>query len=128
MIKKSVQSVRFASGIGRIAKNVKGKKNHVVILEKEGEWMQNDLISRSALIEKFKDKISRTTNNTILRIFLLEAIKIVENEPTAYDVEKVVAELETSSGKGYRDIDGDYVPPMIETTKAISIVRNGGKE
>ena len=45
---------------------------------------------------------------------------------TAYDVEKVVAGIRRSSGNGYRDIDGDYVPPMIETKDAIDIVKRGG--
>ena len=47
---------------------------------------------------------------------------------TAYDVEKVVAEIRRSSGNGYRDIDGDWVPPLIETKDAISIVKAGGAE
>jgi hypothetical protein len=85
--------------------------------------MQGDLISRSALIEMFKDKINRNTRNSILRIFLLEAIKIVENQPTAYDVEKVVAELEEASTMD--DVDDAF---YIREYKAIEIVRNGGKE
>ena len=47
---------------------------------------------------------------------------------TAYDVEKVVADIRRSSGNGYIDIDGDYVPPMIETKDAIEIVRKSGVE
>lgn len=47
-------------------------------------------------------------------------------QPTAYDVEKVVAKIKRSSGNGYRDIDGDYVPPMIETKDVIEIIRKGG--
>ena len=48
--------------------------------------------------------------------------------PTAYSVDAVVAGIRRSSGNGYRDIDGDYVPPMIETKDAIDIVRKGGVE
>ena len=48
--------------------------------------------------------------------------------PTAYDVEKVVAEIRRRSGNGYRDVDGDYVPPLIKTANAIDIVERGGVE
>lgn len=51
-----------------------------------------------------------------------EALPLVK---TAYDVDKVVAELRRMSGNGYRDVDGDYVPPMIETKNAIEIVKKG---
>ena len=44
---------------------------------------------------------------------------------TAYSVDRVVEELRRASGNGYRDIDGDYVPPMIETKNAIEIVKQG---
>ena len=55
-------------------------------------------------------------------------IKAFKESKSAYDVEKVVAGIGRRSGKGYRDIDGDYVPPMIATKDAIEIVMNGGKE
>lgn len=51
----------------------------------------------------------------------------IHNAPTAYSVDKVIKELRRRSGNGYRDIDGDYVPPMIETEKAIEIVKAGVK-
>ena len=51
---------------------------------------------------------------------------LIKNQPTAYDVEKVVAEIRRYSGNGYRDIDGDYVPPLIKTEYAIDIVKGGG--
>ena len=49
----------------------------------------------------------------------------IHNAPTAYSVDKVIKELRRRSGNGYRDIDGDYVPPMIKTEKAIKIVKQG---
>ena len=52
-----------------------------------------------------------------------EALPLVK---TAYSVDRVVEELRRVSGNGYRDIDGDYVPPMIETKNAIEIVKQGG--
>lgn len=51
---------------------------------------------------------------------------LVNTIPTAYDAEKVEIEIRHCSGKGYRDIDGDYVPPMIETDTVIGLVRRGG--
>jgi len=47
-------------------------------------------------------------------------------QPTAYDVEKVLKKIRISSGVGYRDVDGDYVPPLIKTETVIDIVRSGG--
>ena len=87
----------------------------------------NDLISRSTLIEEItslsitlneKQIFSDDAKNTILRI--------INEQPTAYDVDKVVKELRRVSGNGYRDVDGDYVPSMIETKKAIEIVKQEG--
>ena len=96
--------------------------------------MQGDLISRSALIETFKDKISRNTKNSILRIFLLEAIKTVENQPTAYSVEEVEKQIKNRF-ENYLDeiIDNpeklDKVDFLLKQNKEIcNLVRNGGKE
>ena len=53
------------------------------------------------------------------------AIKMLDKQPTAYDVDKVAREIRRNSGNGYRDVDGDYIPPMIETKEAIEIVKQG---
>ena len=53
-------------------------------------------------------------------------IDIIKNQLTAYDINKVIRELRRASGNGYRDVDGDYVSPMIKTEKAIEIVKHGG--
>ena len=50
-------------------------------------------------------------------------IKAVEEQPTAYDVDKVARQIRRNSGKWYRDVDGDYVPPMIETEHAIETAK-----
>ena len=86
-----------------------------------------DLISRSALINVLKEKMERRTNNAILRIFLIEAIKLVENQPIAYNVEKVVAELKKDA---FTDGYGDYTDceKLITLEYAIDDVRNGCKE
>lgn len=51
--------------------------------------------------------------------------KYLDMQPTAYSIDKVAEELRRVSGNGYKDIDGDYVPPMIETKNAIEIVKQG---
>lgn len=102
------------------------------------ELMQGDLISRSALLERldngaidFQIPMPASHVDTVKKVLdvLFEQLeKTINEQPTAYSVEDVVARIGRRSGKGYRDIDGDYVPPMIETKEAIEIVRNGGKE
>ena len=52
--------------------------------------------------------------------------KLLDEQPIVYDIRNVVEELRRVSGNGYRDVDGDYVPPMIETKNAIKIVMYGG--
>ncbi len=87
--------------------------------------MQDDLISKKVVLDFIKEEMKQDRPNDF-KIRNIE--RFIEDLPTAYDVEKVVTGIGRSSGKGYRDIDGDYVPPMIETKQAIDIVRNGGKE
>jgi len=47
---------------------------------------------------------------------------LVMEQRTAYNIEDVVAEIKRNSGVGYKDADGDYVPPMIKTQEVIDIV------
>ena len=51
--------------------------------------------------------------------------KALENSKSAYDMNNTISKIRRSSGNGYRDIDGDYVPPMIETKEAIEIIKQG---
>lgn len=82
------------------------------------------LIDADKLIEELTIK---TVSKDAHIISIANAVvNLVNNQPTAYDIDKVVRELRRVSGNGYRDIDGDYVPPMIETEKAIEIVKQGG--
>lgn len=59
-----------------------------------------------------------------------EVIQLLDKQPTAYDVEAKVAELESKLcheaevGKGYCDGECE----SCVATKAIEIVRSGGKE
>ena len=68
----------------------------------------------SALIEKFKDKSGIWTGTSKY------LIQVIENQPTAYDVEKVIAKLENK--------DDDCGCGKINVSEAIDIVHNGGKE
>ena len=56
----------------------------------------------------------------------LALAEIIDDISTTYDIDKVIRELRRASGNGYRDVDGDYVPPMIKTENAIEIVKQGG--
>jgi hypothetical protein len=79
--------------------------------------MQGDLISKSEVVELIKDYYPEAEELGFGGAMndLLEAIKMID---VAYDVEKVVAELEEES---YNLFD-------LRTSRAIEIVRNGGKE
>ena len=83
----------------------------------------SDLISRSKAISVLKQLEEHSLTG---KMDISNAIYLLENQPTAYSVDKVVEELRRMSGNGYRDVDGDYVPPMIETKNAIEIVKKGG--
>lgn len=85
----------------------------------------SDLISRSALIEKTNDYISHTDERNSEHYVCKRIKKIIEDAPTAYDLDKVVRELE------------EYIPQEIEMSherylqylaldKAIEIVKRGG--
>ena len=89
--------------------------------------MQNDLISRSALLECFsitKDghRIpERDCDNFEITVSIKDIKKIIKNQPIAYDVEKVVQQLEEMS---FEDDCGGAV--LLHDAEPI--VRNGGKE
>lgn len=93
--------------------------------------MQNDLISRSALIEvlnKWADANAERGYDTAYDL-VQECIEVVKERPAAYDVEKVVAELEEQidNNRGWEDEDY-YWGETKGYEHAIEIVRNGGKE
>ena len=69
-------------------------------------------------------KYIKTNENFEPYIMIVDLAKLLDEQPTAYDIDAVVSELRRRSGNGYRDIDGDYVPPMIKAEKAIEIVKH----
>lgn len=94
--------------------------------------MSNDLISRSALLEEMK---KFTVNQ---RYLISEEIwGMVENAPTAYDVEKVIDWLEKDVELAYKrhmECDSEthpvvrerYATQYQERANCLQIVRTGG--
>ena len=83
--------------------------------------MQGDLISRSALMKYLRDYKWEFAMGSDFS----KAMEMIDAQPTAYDVEKVVAELRHS----IRDYTSDYHGvEYIEPEDAIEIVRKGGVE
>ena len=82
----------------------------------------SDLISRSELIKE----LNKYCGNQ--RYLVSENIReIINIQPTAYDIDKVVEELKTdSSVKLYGSGNSDNY--LIPVKRAIEIVKQGGKE
>ena len=85
----------------------------------------SDLISRSALLEEIKS-LSIVLNGE--KIFSDDAkdtvLRIINEQPTAYSVDKVVEELETDSSiKLYGSGNSDNY--LIPVKRAIEIVKQG---
>ena len=101
----------------------------------------SDLISKSALIDALKihfDSCFREDGELFYSDHIctsddvVDLIKLVENQPTAYDVDKVVVELNELDVTAIRRYEGgtfgnyegtDY---YIKKSKAIEIVKQGG--
>ena len=89
--------------------------------------MQGDLISRSVLIEHIKE-FTNINGGYFENPQLL--VRVIENQPIAYDVEKVVKQLEENMDEYHKRMD-DYDEDLggyVAMGFAIDIVRNGGKE
>lgn len=84
--------------------------------------MSNDLISRQALIQQ----IAKEYDIQFGRYSLMELINNIQKEPTAYDVWKVIEELDKASDYYQCEEQGREHVQMIDLTKAIEIVRKGG--
>lgn len=84
----------------------------------------SDLISRSELLEQLLE----SKDNGIIKA----VIELVESQPTAYDKEKVVAELIqfglNSMDKQIYDSDTYYDGVSVAIRKACNIVKRGGVE
>lgn len=94
--------------------------------------MQNDLISRSALLEIFNHdlKCFETGKKAEKEMYISVADmrKMISEQPTAYDVDKVVAELKDWTFNADVSIgDGTIMNHnLIASENAIDIVKRGG--
>lgn len=79
----------------------------------------SDLISRSALINKIRGIVPSSQDVDFI-------VRLIEEQPTAYDVEKVVAELEEEKTMAYDNWDGGSSYKAY--SQAIDIVKRGGVE
>ena len=84
-----------------------------------------DLISRKALMDVFQEKADDNTG--LLRNNMLFAKELVKSIPTAYDVDKVVEQLEECERYVY-DAVSDEDNYVIDTEKAIEIVKGAVKD
>lgn len=88
--------------------------------------MSNDLISRSALLEEINNFSMRITGSanaeaiTIMEETKKSIAKMVDEQPTAYDVDKVVERLEVNSM--YAD---EEVGAVVMLDNAVEIVKSG---
>ena len=87
----------------------------------------SDLISRSELI-KFFEKHIRTAKD--FREIIINIIPTIENQPTAYDVDKVVEELNNVSflSETRHCKNGFPIDNVVLLDKAIEIVKTGIKD
>ena len=89
----------------------------------------SDLISRSAVLKQLEDwkKNWENTEDSYEKTWTLTCIdfyiRLITNQPTAYDVEKVVAELEDDLPFIEADDGGGT---FIHKASAIEVVRKGG--
>ena len=92
------------------------------------------LIDADALIEELHHMIEGDTD-LINDYKFLGIDDCIRSMPTAYDMEKVIAELEeksmmvATSQKFYENPqNGEYVEEVIEIENAVSVVKRGGVE
>lgn len=90
--------------------------------------MSEDLISRSALIDVFRNWADRNAERGYDTAYdmVQECIEVVKERPIAYDVDKVVEQLYELGGVDGFDECAKAYDSAIED--AIKIVRTGGVE
>lgn len=90
----------------------------------------SDLISRSALLDVISKMSFDFGNDTDDTETIIEMVnEAINNQPTAYDVEKVVAELESEYDNIPFQYENNYEDGFSDgLLKAIDIVRKGGVE
>lgn len=87
----------------------------------------SDLISRKSVLDKLKDFSNMYTLEEEARIVLETIVRMVTEQPTTYDISKVVAELDNAeSVKVFGSLNSGN--RLIPVSDAIDIVRKGGVE
>ena len=91
------------------------------------------MIEEDALIKELLTENQRCVTSTGQELTMNMIVSFINNQPTAYDVEKVVAELESKRHcreltNYYGDVIGVRNIDTIKIDKAIDIVRKGGVE
>ena len=91
--------------------------------------MSYDLISRKALLKKLEVFNDRDHGNEHFLLGIESAKEIIKNEPTAFDKEKVIEELNSERNLMYRE-DGTLMGArtQISIDRAVDIVEKGGIE
>ncbi len=84
--------------------------------------MSNDLISRQKLVQT----IAKEYDIQFGRYSLMEMIDSVQKEPIAYDVEKVIEQLQKAKTKMSCYRLNNIADDRISIDEAIEIVRKGG--
>lgn len=91
--------------------------------------MSGDLISKSTLLEDIRNSITECSG-------IMDWLKLIDRQPTAYNVDKVVEQLEdekriaflTLANTGDKVKDAVYDEVMAYLKTAIEIVKAGGVE
>ena len=63
-------------------------------------------------------------NDNFMCVDLITLAKVIDNQPTAFDVDKVVEQLE----KYRENFESRGILPLVNMDYAVKVVRNGGKE
>lgn len=92
----------------------------------QAKIMSDDLISRKMVLEKLKVFSDRKNGNEHFLFGIETAIEIIENEPVAFDKEKVIDELKSAENylyvNGLRITNFKFIHPLT----AVEIVEKGG--
>ena len=63
-------------------------------------------------------------NDNFMCVDLITLAQVIDNQPTAFDVDKVVEQLE----KDRENFESRGILPLVNMDYAVKVVRNGGKE
>lgn len=94
--------------------------------------MSDDLISRKALLDRFRYGDKEFESD---KAWICAVRRMIKEQPTAFDKEKVIEKIkDESSSERFEDVGisgnvyGHYFKEVIDTEEAIEIVEKGGIE